>query len=379
MKVLVALIAVSVLLAFAILGSQQAALRSFFGIAVPYAALALFIGGFIFRVLWWAKSPVPFRIPTTCGQQKSHDWIEPSPYENPADTKGVLVRMALEVFLFRSLFRNTTTELHRGPRLIYASNSWLWLAGLAFHYSFLLVLIRHLRFFTEPVPGFVLTLQSVDGFMEIGLPALYVTGAVLLGAVTFLLARRLASPQLRYLSLANDYFPLFLIGTIAGTGLLLRHFVRTDVASVKDLTLSLLHFQPAVPDGATPLFFGHFFLVCVLFAYFPFSKLVHMGGVFMSPTRNLANNNRIIRHINPWAAKAKLHTYAAYEDEFRERMLQAGIPVEKETADEPDKKEKKGKAKAKPAEAKKSEAKPAEAKQSVPADPAKAQAKKEEE
>jgi nitrate reductase gamma subunit len=334
MKVVSALIAVIALVAMAALGSQQASLRPVFGIVVPYAALALFVGGFIYRVVSWSRAPVPFRIPTTCGQHKSLDWIKPDQLDNPHSTAGVIGRMALEILLFRSLFRNTTLELHPGPKVVYASNKWLWLGGLAFHYSFLLILLRHLRFFTEPVPSLVLTLQAVDGFMEIGVPVMYVTSLTLLIAVTYLLARRLYSPQLRYLSLANDYFPLLLILGIGGSGVLLRHFVRTDIVSVKELTLSLLRFEPSVPDGVDWLFFTHLFLVCVLFAYFPFSKLMHLGGVFLSPTRNLASNNRRVRHINPWASPANLHSYAAYEDEFRAKMIQAGIPVEKEVVDE---------------------------------------------
>jgi hypothetical protein len=55
-----------------------------------------------------------------------------------------------------------------------------------------------------------------------------------------------------------------------------------------------------------------------------------MGGVFMSPTRNLANNNRMKRHINPWNYPVHVHTYAEYEDDFREKMKNAGLPVEKE-------------------------------------------------
>ena len=35
-----------------------------------------------------------------------------------------------------------------------------------------------------------------------------------------------------------------------------------------------------------PLFFAHLFLVSALLAYFPFSKLMHGAGVFLSPTRN---------------------------------------------------------------------------------------------
>jgi hypothetical protein len=73
----------------------------------------------------------------------------------------------------------------------------------------------------------------------------------------------------------------------------------------------------------------HLFLVSVLIAYFPFSKLMHLGGIFLSPTRNLSNNNRSVRHLNPWNYPVKTHSYDAYEDEFREKMIEAGIPVEK--------------------------------------------------
>ena len=85
-----------------------------------------------------------------------------------------------------------------------------------------------------------------------------------------------------------------------------------------------------MPETISPLFYGHLFLVCVLLAYFPFSKLMHMAGVFLSPTRNLANNNRAVRHVNPWDYPVKVHTYEEYEDEFRDKMKAAGIPVEKE-------------------------------------------------
>jgi nitrate reductase gamma subunit len=70
--------------------------------------------------------------------------------------------------------------------------------------------------------------------------------------------------------------------------------------------------------------------VSTLFAYFPFSKLMHMAGVFLSPTRNLAANSREVRHVNPWNAPVPVHTYQEYEDEFRVRMREAGLPLEKE-------------------------------------------------
>ena len=77
------------------------------------------------------------------------------------------------------------------------------------------------------------------------------------------------------------------------------------------------------------IFFIHLFLVSILIAYFPFSKLVHMAGIFLSPTRNLSNNNRVVRHVNPWSYPVKVHTYDEYEDEFREKMVEVGLPVEK--------------------------------------------------
>ena len=68
----------------------------------------------------------------------------------------------------------------------------------------------------------------------------------------------------------------------------------------------------------------------VLLAYIPFSKIMHAGGVFLSPTRNMASNNRSERYINPWNYPVKTHTYEEYEDEFRDKMKEAGIPVDKE-------------------------------------------------
>jgi len=89
-------------------------------------------------------------------------------------------------------------------------------------------------------------------------------------------------------------------------------------------------FHPVVPEGIGVLFFIHLFLICTLFIYFPFSKLMHLGGVFLSPTRNMPNDSRIVRHINPWNYPVKTHTYEEYEDHFREKMIEAGLPVEKE-------------------------------------------------
>jgi nitrate reductase gamma subunit len=330
MNAFLSLVAVLAVMLAAYVGTGVLDAKFLFGTILPYAAIATFLIGFIYRIVGWAKSPVPFRIPTTCGQQKSLEWIKSDRLDNPHDTIGVIGRMALEILCFRSLFRNTKMERHEGSKVVYGPGLWLWIGALAFHYSFLVIFVRHLRFFTEPVPYVVGLLQHVDGFFQVGVPPVMASNLFLLAALTFLFARRFWSPQLRYLSLASDYFPLFLIIGIAGTGVLLRHFVRTDIVNVKELAMGLVSFKPAIPKGVHWFFFLHLTLVTTLIAYFPFSKLMHMGGVFLSPTRNLANNNRMVRHVNPWNAPVKVHTYEEYEDDFRDKMKAAGLPVEKE-------------------------------------------------
>ncbi len=330
MNAIISLIAVVGLVLIAFIGVNVANLHFIFGIVVPYLAIVIFLIGVISRVMKWGRTPVPFRIPTTCGQQQSFPWIKQSKLDNPSTTSGVVGRMLLEVFLFRSLFSNTKFELREGPKVAYGSTKWLWLGGLAFHWSFLVVLIRHLRLFTEPVPAFLKGVEALDGFLQVGIPGVLISGIVLLLAVTYLFLRRVFIPQVRYISLAADYFPLFLIMSVAITGILMRYILRVDLVSIKALTIGIVSFNAKVPEGISVVFYIHLFLVSTLFAYIPFSKIMHLGGVFLSPTRNLANNSRMVRHINPWNYPVELHTYAEYEDEFRDKMKDAGIPVDKE-------------------------------------------------
>lgn len=330
MGALFSFFAVIALVLFAIGGIKLAGMQFIFGAVLPYLALLTFIIGVIYRVIKWGRTPVPFSIPTTAGQQKTLPWIKQSRLENPSTALGVIGRMLLEVLLFRSLFRNLKSELTVESRVVYGSEKWLWLAGLAFHYSFLIVLLRHIRLFAQPAPFFLHLIEGVDGFLQIGVPRLFITGIILPVAATYLFLRRIYIPQVRYISLAADYFPLFMIIGIAATGILMRYFLKTDVVAIKQLTMGLVSLKPVIAEGIDVIFFVHLFLVSVLFAYFPFSKLLHMGGVFLSPTRNMKANSREFRHVNPWNYPVKVHTYEEYEEEFRQKMKMAGIPVEKE-------------------------------------------------
>ncbi len=333
MNIVVSLFIILVLTLIPLFAAGSTSMQYLFGVVIPYAAIAIFLVGIVVRVLKWAKAPVPFRISTTCGQQKSLPWIKNNNLESPHNSSGVVGRMLLEVLFFRSLFRNTSAELKNNEKLVYGSNKWLWAAGLLFHYSFLIIFLRHFKYFVEPTPVFVTWIQYVDSIFEIGLPLLYLTDIFIVLAASFLFLRRIFDSRIRYISLINDYFPLLLILGIAITGILMRYFIKVDIVSVKELGTGLLSLQPAIPENISPLFYVHFFFVCTLIAYFPFSKLMHMGGVFLSPTRNLANNNRMKRHVNPWNPDVKVHTYEEYEEEFHQVMKAANLPLEKEYKD----------------------------------------------
>jgi nitrate reductase gamma subunit len=333
MRGLYALFFVGLLIVLALVGTQSLGLYYIFGIVIPYVAFFGFIAGIVYKLMKWAASAVPYRIPTTCGQEKTLPWIKPNNLESPHNLMGVLGRMLLEVLLFRSLFRNTKTEIQNG-NYTYGGNKWLWLGGLAFHYTFLVIFIRHFRFFTEPVPMFVHIVQIMDSLIEVHflVPDLYLSDVIFVAAITYLFLRRVVNQQVRFISLVADYFPLFLILSIATTGILMRYVpaFKVHILDIKTLITSLIVFSPVLPKSLGTIFYIHLFLVSSLLLYFPLSKLMHMGGVFLSPTRNLINNSREKIHINPWNYDVKTHTYAEYEDDFRDKMKAAGLPLDKE-------------------------------------------------
>jgi nitrate reductase gamma subunit len=303
---------------------------SFFTVVVPYAAVGLFIAGLIYRVLKWGGSPVPFHIPTTSGQQKSLPWIKPNNIDSPYTTGGVLARIALEVLFFRSLFWNERVELKRAYELLFKRNLYLWFGGLAFHWALLIILIRHLRFFAEPVPSFVLFIQALDGILQSIAPTLFISNLFILGSLIYLFLRRVIYPQMRYISLPSDYLALFILLIVVFSGILMQFLFKADLVKVKGWMMGMLRLNPVPLEGMTLLFYIHLFFVSFLITYFPFSKMIHMAGIFFSPTRNLSNNSRNHRHINPWNKSVKVHTYEEYEDEFRSVMKEVGLPVEKE-------------------------------------------------
>ncbi len=227
-----------------------------------YTATALFIAGLAYKIRQYAVTPAPLKIPTTPA---------------PTTKSGVVMRMAREVVLFESLFK---------------SNKWIWIFGWMFHVSLALVLLRHFRYFQEPV-WFLIEIVQPFGmyagfFMVLGLLGLW--------------ARRIFVERMRYITSPSDHLMLALLVGIGLSGLTMKFVKHTDIVSVKAFFLGLMRFdiQPLPTDGPLLVHLG---LVATLLLVFPYSKLLHAPGVFFSPSRNQVDNPREHRHLAPWAAK----------------------------------------------------------------------------
>jgi nitrate reductase gamma subunit len=220
-------------------------LFSFFLIGLAYFAALVFVLGVIRKLVGYLRTPMLLPHATTPA---------------PTTDGGAIRRVLGDVLIFPNLFK---------------ADRWLWAGAWIFHVALGAILLRHLRYFTYPVPGVVIAMQQVALFFG------YVFGL----AALYLFWRRLALPRTLYISNLPDYFALALMAAIAGTGLLMVYWVRVDLVEVKAFMLGLLTLNPVAPPQH-PLFILHFCLVLTLLLYFPFSKLLHAGGIFMSPSRN---------------------------------------------------------------------------------------------
>lgn len=223
-----------------------------------YTATILLVGGLGRKIWQYATTPAPLKIPTTPA---------------PITRGGVVVRMGREVVLFESLFK---------------SNKWIWLFGWIFHAGLLLVLMRHLRYFTEPVWGWVALMQPFGIY----------AGFAMVAGLCGLWARRIIVPRIRYISAPSDHLMLALLIAIGGSGLLMKYVARTDIVALKAFFLGLIYFDWQ-PIPADPALLIHLALVAALMIVFPVSKLLHAPGLFFSPSRNQADDARERRHVLP--------------------------------------------------------------------------------
>ena len=225
-----------------------------------YVATVLFVVGLGLKIRQYATTPAPLKIPTTPA---------------PVTQSGVVFRMAREVVLFESLFK---------------SNKWIWVLGYMFHAGLALVILRHFRYFQDPVWDVIAIAQPFG---------IYAGFAMLLGLLG-LWARRIFVERIRYITNPSDHLILALLVFIAISGLNMKFVAHTDIVMVKQFMLGLMVFDIRELPTDFPLLL-HLALVAILMIIFPISKLLHAPGVFFSPTRNQVDNPREQRHVAPWA------------------------------------------------------------------------------
>ena len=298
MKFFQAIAAVALILLAGIIAASLPWLRTPAAVAVSYVSVGVFVAGIGYRFALWAKSSVPFCIPVTCGQQASLPGLKHDRLDNPNTSSGAALRVAMEVLFFRSLWREHRPETRNGV-LVYPSDRRLWLVSIAFHYALLVVMLRHLPLLFEPVPRMLIGLGRIDDFSLFG-ARLSLSGLLLLAALGALLFRRLWNARVRFISLFTDHFALLLLIAVGVSGELLHSSDQKDMEAIKHFAHSLSAFHPAMHAVIPPLFLVHRLLVGALLIYFPFSKLMHIGGIVLNPVYNLANNSRARMHVNPW-------------------------------------------------------------------------------
>ncbi len=229
--------------------------------ALLYIATAVMVIGLALKIRGYLRTPAPLKIPTTPA---------------PTTSTGVALRMTREVVFFESLFK---------------ASKWTWLFGWMFHAALLLVLLRHLRYFQQPVWTPIVWVQAFGTYaafaLVIGLGGLW--------------ARRWLVDRVRYISTPSDHLHLALLLAIGLTGMGMRFVAPTDIVALKAFTLGLLRLD-LQPLPADPLLLVHLALVALLMLIFPISKLLHAPGLFFSPSRNQADNSRETRHVAAWAA-----------------------------------------------------------------------------
>jgi nitrate reductase gamma subunit len=218
---------------------------SLFFIGLAYFSAFSFVTGMLWKLIGYLRTPMLYPHALTPG---------------PKTEGGAILRVLGDVTIFPNLFK---------------ADKWLWAGAWIFHVALAAVLFRHLRYFTYPVPGLVLFMETVALFF----------GCLLGATLLFLFWRRLGLPRTLYISTIPDYFALALLGLIAGTGLTVSYWLHVNIVDVKGFIVGLMTFHPvAIPRH--PLFLLHLFSVLILMLYFPFSKLLHAGGIFFSPSRH---------------------------------------------------------------------------------------------
>lgn len=204
----------------------------FFG-ALPYISILLFFGGIIYRGFSGIMS----------SYRGTWDWSARGDYYWTTRSTGFFGRASI------------------GP------------AALCLHWGIIVLFFAHIIGF---IGGAYSLAEWVDVFRWGGLAG----GVLLLYGLVWALFRRLSIPQVKAMSRGEDYLVLLLLILIAGLGLYQSAVVLIFGISysVGPWIASILKLQPdaSLVAGIPLVNKLHIIIAMLFFAYFPFTKLVHV-------------------------------------------------------------------------------------------------------
>ena len=170
------------------------------------------------------------------------------------------IEVLKETFLFKRLFHGDLS---------------LWLLGGLFHLMLAITLIDHydrILAFMGLTSGSIFMIPFLSGGP---------TGIFILIFVVFLLIRRFTVNLVAQVSSLGDYFALILILAVVTTGDALRFMSHFDVIIMREYFTGLLTFSyKGLPENQW--FVIHYLLGQILIIYIPFSKILHLGGIFFT-------------------------------------------------------------------------------------------------
>ncbi|WP_031514270.1 respiratory nitrate reductase subunit gamma [Desulfofalx alkaliphila] len=219
---------------------------------LPYITVTIFVLGIMFRLGRWAGARIVHNIVLTPA---------------PATMSGAAVNYAAEVALFRSVFK---------------ADKSLWAGAWIMHFALLNIIGGHIVGFAFLGEQFKYIGTSVD--LSKYLSDLLGTsmGIIIFVALVYLLYRRLVIEEVKLVSYPADYLHLLLLIGIVSAGNVMRLFPEysVDYETAQAYVIQLATFQAVDFSGFNLVFAIHLLLVQLLLMVFPFSKLLHLFGMF---------------------------------------------------------------------------------------------------
>lgn len=166
-------------------------------------------------------------------------------------------------------------------RPLWKRSQEVWVSGFMLHLCLLLILAGHYAGISSRGREFVVLGLTPAQSETVSACAGMLIGLMLMGVLLYLLVRRWLVIRIRTISTSEDYLVLLLLVGIVISGNLMRLLGGVDSRQVLDFMQGLLLFHP-VAAPRSHWFSIHFVLANGLLLYFPFSKLVHSCGGFMS-------------------------------------------------------------------------------------------------